>query len=191
MCAGRLLTWGVSFNEQTGTFSGTPTDIGEYIVPVHVETNYGYDDKDVKIIVEPHSYNVSAIGKMASTWSENATPDKYGFSPLQIPSTYKLSAVSNGFFALTSGEIPYCCGTYNVRANRIGFTDIYTMFVSSTTPRNLTEPHMINLTGAGFTGIERVVCGNSTYVDNSYTYISQNRKHVYVLNLTPLSFVKT
>ena len=45
------IPWGVSFNEETGIFSGTPDDAGEYIVPVTVETNYGKDTKDVIISV--------------------------------------------------------------------------------------------------------------------------------------------
>lgn len=44
------LPWGISFNEKNGTFSGTPEDVGEYIVPVTVETNYGKDTKDVIIL---------------------------------------------------------------------------------------------------------------------------------------------
>ena len=51
------IPWGLTFNEQTGTFSGTPEDVGEYTVPVTVETNYGKDTKDKNdfVMVERHS----------------------------------------------------------------------------------------------------------------------------------------
>ena len=47
------MPWGIDFNEQTGTFKGIPDEVGEYIVPVKVETNYWSDHKDVKIVIEP------------------------------------------------------------------------------------------------------------------------------------------
>ncbi len=43
---------GIEFNETTGTFSGTPHEAGDYVVPVTVQTNYGTDTKDVFIMVE-------------------------------------------------------------------------------------------------------------------------------------------
>jgi len=46
------IPWGMTFNEQTGTFKGTPEDVGEYTVPVTVETNYGRDTKDVIVKVK-------------------------------------------------------------------------------------------------------------------------------------------
>ena len=59
------LPWGLVFNESTGTFTGTPTDEGEYTVPVKVETNYGSDQKNVEIIVEPPAYEAYAIGDIS------------------------------------------------------------------------------------------------------------------------------
>lgn len=41
------IPFGVEFDEKTGTFSGTPEDVGEYVIPVSVTTNYGKDMKDV------------------------------------------------------------------------------------------------------------------------------------------------
>ena len=76
------LPWGVQFNERTGTFSGTPEDAGEYTVPVTVETNYGTDTKDVKIVVEAPAYTVYSIGEKAATWANGANADEYGFYPL-------------------------------------------------------------------------------------------------------------
>ena len=67
---------GISFNEATGIFSGTPTKVGEYTIPVTVWTNYGEDTKDVKIVVKPQGHNVYAIGSQASTWSGNTEPDE-------------------------------------------------------------------------------------------------------------------
>ena len=43
---------GLSFDTNTGTFNGTPTQTGEYTVPVSVTTNYGSDMKDVSIEVK-------------------------------------------------------------------------------------------------------------------------------------------
>ena len=102
--------WGVSFNEQTGTFTGTPDDIGEYVVPVTVETNYGTDTKDVKIIVEPPTYSVYAIGTNAATWSKNASPDTYGFRLIDIPKMVRLSSWGGGFRAYRPNGTAYGCG---------------------------------------------------------------------------------
>ena len=46
------IPYGVAFDENTGIFSGTPANAGDYVVPVTVETNYGKDTKDVAIGVE-------------------------------------------------------------------------------------------------------------------------------------------
>ena len=55
------LPWGISFDESTGTFSGTPEDdIGEFIVPVSVQTNYGIaEPKDVKIKIKTGSVKIT------------------------------------------------------------------------------------------------------------------------------------
>ena len=44
--------YGVAFDENTGIFSGTPANAGDYVVPVTVETNYGKDTKDVALNIE-------------------------------------------------------------------------------------------------------------------------------------------
>ena len=96
---------GLSFNAQTGTFSGTPTTSGTYTVPVHVETNYGEDTKDVTIAVETPGYDVYAVGAQAATWSEGAEADSYGFRKLNIPKANKLSSILGGFAAkATNGD---------------------------------------------------------------------------------------
>lgn len=45
------LPWGISFNEQTGTFTGTPEDEGEYDIPITIETNYGRHQEYVHMSV--------------------------------------------------------------------------------------------------------------------------------------------
>ena len=47
------LPWGISFNEQTGTFTGTPDkdDVGEYDIPITIETNFGKHQQYVKLNV--------------------------------------------------------------------------------------------------------------------------------------------
>lgn len=93
---------GIKFDSSSGSFSGTPNaDAGEYLVPVHVITNYGSDSKNVKIIVEEKlvADSVYAIGYHAEHWSNNAAPDAYGFRKLPIPSSFKLKNIPYGFAA--------------------------------------------------------------------------------------------
>lgn len=45
------IPWGLKFDERTGIFSGIPEDVGEFIVPVTAETNYGKFTQDVIIRV--------------------------------------------------------------------------------------------------------------------------------------------
>ena len=66
---------GLSFDPQTGSFSGTPVGTGEYTIPVTVQTNYGKDTKDV-ILDIVHTYPVYVIGTQAETWSEGAEVDE-------------------------------------------------------------------------------------------------------------------
>ena len=60
------LPYGVSFDETTGTFSGTPEEKGNYTVPVTVETNYGICSEDVNISVKSDSnvWTVNTIAKI-------------------------------------------------------------------------------------------------------------------------------
>ena len=48
----RNIPYGVAFDENTGTFSGSPVNAGDYSVPVTVQTNYGSDTKDVALNIE-------------------------------------------------------------------------------------------------------------------------------------------
>lgn len=43
----RNLPNGISFDEQTGTFSGIPAEAGDFEVPVIVETNYGTSKEEI------------------------------------------------------------------------------------------------------------------------------------------------
>ena len=103
---------GISFDAASGVFSGSPNvEAGEYVVPVSVQTNYGYDAKNVTIVVEKNeNYPVYAIGFMAKSWSNNAEPDENGLYPLNIPKAYELRAHHAGFTAYTSGGGVYDCG---------------------------------------------------------------------------------
>ena len=106
---------GVSFNAQTGTFSGTPEVEGTYTVPVHVETNYGEDTKDVVIEVEASGYEVYAIGKHSSNWGTGAT-DSYGFRKVDMPLVKKLSGIPGGFAAKTTGGDWYVASLWPIPA---------------------------------------------------------------------------
>lgn len=95
---------GLIFDSYRGVFSGKP-DIneGEYVVPVSVQTNYGSDAKDVRIVVEGGYHGVYALGSQAARWSCNAEPDPYGFRKLNIPNANRLSTVPAGFAAKCEG----------------------------------------------------------------------------------------
>ena len=103
---------GLSFDPQTGSFSGTPVGTGEYTIPVTVQTNYGEDTKDVIINVKSGTpeYNVYSIGENALLWSNNAKPDELGFYGLSIPKAYKLVQHHRGFGAKAQDGRYYYCG---------------------------------------------------------------------------------
>ncbi len=109
--------FGVSFNEATGTFSGTPEDTGEYTVPVRVETNYGTDTKDVVMTVDPPSGLVYAVGSSSEIWSGNAEADANGLRKLNMPNVSRLFELSSmmsvpgiyGFGGKTASGM-YVCG---------------------------------------------------------------------------------
>ena len=103
---------GLSFNTSTGTFTGQLDAEGEYIVPVKVETNYGEDEKDVKIVVEGGSYPVYAIGGYAANWSQNATANDRGFRKLPMPKAKQLVSLYQAFGAKISIGKWYIGGQY-------------------------------------------------------------------------------
>ena len=130
------LPYGISFDERTGTFSGWPEDKGEYYIPVKVKTNYGSDEKDVKIIVVGKSCPVYAIGHYAETWSERASHDEDGFYPINIPNAYKLSARNNGFTAHVLGDGIYYCGVNAI--NTTAYEMAYQAFRAQNVPVHIT-----------------------------------------------------
>ena len=106
------IPWGLSFDETNGTFTGTPEDEGKYTVPVTVQTDYGKDTKDVGVLIEP-PYNgvVYAMGRNASSWSDNSEADKYGFIKLNMPKVNRLISLNYGFFGKVSYGKWYGCAT--------------------------------------------------------------------------------
>ena len=101
---------GLKFDEETGTFSGTPIVLGEYTVPVFVETEFGSDIKDVKIKVKPKPYSVYAKGSKAASWANGGTVNSDGFYGLQIPKMHEVYSWPNGFRAYNLDGIMYGCG---------------------------------------------------------------------------------
>ena len=177
---------GIDFNEQTGTFSGTPENIGEYVVPVQVQTNYGQDQKNVTIIVEPPMHSVYAIGRNAPVWSNKSAPDDGAFYSLNMPKAYKLTAIRGGFIAITSGKIPYACGTYNALINRYGFSSAEDMYVTSTRPVDLSKTNINTQVDKSFADIERTICGVATYKKITGS-LTETFRNVYVWKVKPLS----
>lgn len=106
------IPWGLVFDENTGVFSGKPDDIGEYTVPVTVETNYGKDTKNVIITSVPPTYKVYAIGYKAQDWAggKNEKSDAEGFYTLKIPPMHELYSWPNGFRAYNLDGTMYGCG---------------------------------------------------------------------------------
>ena len=146
---------GLNINPETGVISGNTHEAGEYVVPVHVQTNYGSDTKDVKIIVNNPAYNVFAIGANAQEWRENSEPDKYGFYPLNMPKAYKLVPHYQGFLARTNNDEykNYFCGLIPTIPNYSPASESYN-FRFWSTPQN-------KISGYGDTigDIERVQFG--------------------------------
>ena len=182
--------WGIDFDNINGKFMGVPTQSGEYVVSVTVETMcgsmyIGSDAKDVTVIVEPPSYPIQAIGQRAAVWSNQSSPSDGGFYQIgALDKAYKLSSVRNGFIALTSGKIPYCCGTFTAYTNQYGFSGVTDMFSSATTPIDITQP---NNTGAGayLQGVERTICGTTSYTETSGNTTS-TYEHAYVWQVSSL-----
>ena len=116
---------GLKFDEETGTFSGTPTVPGEYTVPVFVETEYGSDIKDVEIKVETATYGYgvysarrfytgTAVGK--ELFIKNSAPDADGFYPLSEAhkSVISLSSYPSGYRTNTQSSDIYGIGITGV-----------------------------------------------------------------------------
>ena len=147
---------GLKFDASTGTFSGEAGAEGEYTVPVRVETNYGSDEKDVKIVIEGKGYPVYAIGKYSTTWSQNATPNESGFRKLPMPNAKKLATLYNSFGAKISTGKWYVCGN---NAKYFGITD---GSVSTSQPLELPIEDVAELAG-GYTMRSDSAGSNTAY----------------------------
>ena len=161
---------GVSFDTQTGTLSGTPSVLGEYTVPVKVTTNYGTDQKDVKIIIMK-AYPVYAIGSKAATWSENAEADANGFRKLNMPNAYKLIFGQKGFGAKCTDGNYYACGNYDVNVQ-----------TGVDSPKTVNKPTKITVEdGSNEIAIDDMRFGR-IYVTNTNTTLSTDYEYfLYVM----------
>ena len=117
------IPWGMTFDEATGTFDGTPDEEGEYTVPVKVQTNYGSDTKDVIINVKP-SYHwertdlgtimypgIASTGKVSVSSSskllvENTIYGKRLLMTAYYTTSYKLYTSSNLLSWIQNATIP-------------------------------------------------------------------------------------
>ncbi|MBQ6664066.1 MAG: putative Ig domain-containing protein [Synergistaceae bacterium] len=117
------LPYGMEFSEVTGTFFGKPEVVGEYTVPVTVETNYGKDTKDIKIVINPPSlhglfiangYNSSNGLTNWNIYDTYKYDDANFFRKIDtIPNPCKLVAHANGRLGvLTESGDYYCQGMY-------------------------------------------------------------------------------
>ena len=143
------MPWGVSFDEQTGTFSGTPDTAGEYTVPVTVETNYGRDTKDVLVKVKENvdwekvQFNIlyGIVADTPVTIKNNGSTTFYHMlvTPLDDitkQKIYLVTEVTSGSAGATSiksagnyGEDTYISKMYNAISNSDG---LFTYMVGET-----------------------------------------------------------
>ena len=124
------LPYGVEIDKNTGTFTGTPIDVGVYTVPVTVKTNYGTDTKNLSVSVTSPYMLYTNNG----TWSGGATITEDGLYPLDIYEFVKLYDWPEGFKAVTASGAGYGCGLKNSWYDNItpGFWQ-YDETVTSTT----------------------------------------------------------
>ena len=125
---------GLSFDEGTGTFTGTAEEAGEYTVPITVRTNYGTDTKDLAVTVEGRAYPVYAVGRSAATWSVNAEADANGFRKLNMPDATKLLQHPSGFGAKTAIGKYYYCGVKEIKSTSGTLSSALSI---TTTPREM------------------------------------------------------
>ena len=143
---GRLPS-GISFKEETGTFSGTPTKAGEYTIPVTVWTDYGTDTKDVKIVVktaEPEFYRIKLSGRVPIDWEKNISVWSESVENLDV---VKVVPNGDGFFLQLKTEEWYQC-KYN-----------------SLSPTGVTELPVSNVIDVAY-GI--TIMSSNTYIYTAY-----------------------
>lgn len=99
--------FGMAFSEVTGVFSGTPEVAGEYTVPVTVETNYGTDTKDVRVVVR--GVGGQGLYRVAKSGGETT------FTLVEkVERPTGLSQYPYGFRAYTHSGDVYGCGLTGV-----------------------------------------------------------------------------
>lgn len=173
------LPFGIKFDEDNGTFSGTPDEAGMYLVPVQVRTNYGTSPvENVAIVVEEHPRPAYAIGSKAEQWSGGASPDTDGFRKLNIPDVNRLTALWYGFGARTLQGDWYVAGmgsTMFTAKNSQGvaksFTEVYPDFNAAQKPVKFPVDGVLEMSaGIGFNNAIKV--GYRTSEDEFYHCIS-------------------
>ena len=108
---------GLSFDESTGTFSGTPTEEGEYTVPVSVTTYYGdnqligSDAKDVRVVVQypPADYTNKIFVVPVTAVTEGV------ITRINLRDYFDMLGVSNEHISLADAGITSC--SYVIRDN--------------------------------------------------------------------------
>ena len=148
------LAWGISFDEATGTFSGTPEEAGEYVVPVSVETNYGKATQDIRIVVntplvleieEGDTYPIYVKGTYATSWSKNAAADADGFRAIDMPFASRLVTLYKGFGARTDDNRWYICAD-----DTSGKNWGYASFSSGNTPKEFPVENIVDMSTGGY-----------------------------------------
>ena len=114
---------GLSLNADTGVLTGSLSlSEGVYTVPVKVSTNYGDDQKDLKVVIVDKAAPVYAIGSASEIYSEGAEADVNGFRKLNMPDANKLVPIYYGF-AMRTGDFKwYVCGDKKYGQENVDFT---------------------------------------------------------------------
>ena len=196
---------GVVIDKNTGIFNGTPIETGEYLVPVHVKTNYGSDTKNVKIIVNPAS-NVFATRGFAALWAETlntSDADKDGFYQLSMPKAYELRQHTAGFGAKVANGDYYCCGVNYLIQEGIAYPNLNNYHVYYGQHKKKPEKFSGNIIGAAYPfqvdgiKVEQVFTANFTSEIFAYNdgkeYVEEFAALGYLLNTgrVVLSFANT
>ena len=139
---------GLLFDENTGTFTGTPHEVGEYTLPITVRTNYGEDTKDVVLVVEEFGYRVFVRPAYNFTSSTGSETDTDFFYALDTPKFTALSEYLHGFRAYTKKGDIYGCGLTSINEDVTG-RNLFdaNMWKVSRTLAKLTSPAYVRCVG--------------------------------------------